>query len=64
MQILRDRELLARYGLLDKEGRLNKTLLLALLDAAPQEESLKETVLNYLLKERADRAAVRDPSKD
>ena len=48
--ILKGKELLAKYGLLDGEGRVNKTLLLALLDVTLQEETMKETVLNYILK--------------
>jgi len=48
--LLKGRELLRRYGLIDEEGRLNKTIILALLDALLQEESLKETVFDYLLK--------------
>ncbi|NPA99553.1 MAG: hypothetical protein GXO43_09255 [Crenarchaeota archaeon] len=50
VQYLKGKELLKKYGLLDEKNRLNKTLLLALLDAIMQEETMKETVLNYLLK--------------
>ena len=50
MEILKGRQLLARYGLVDDEGRLNKPLALALVDALLQDEVSREEVLNYLLK--------------
>jgi len=50
VRILKGRELLRKYGLVDSEGRLNKAVVLALIDAAMQVETVKEEVLNYLLK--------------
>ncbi len=50
VQILKGPELLRKYGLVDEEGRLNKPLVLALIDALMQDEALKDEVLNYLLK--------------
>ena len=42
--------MLRRYELLDNNGRLNEALVLALIDSAMQVETIKEEVLNYLLK--------------
>ncbi len=50
LQVLKGKELLKKYGLLDNEGRLNKAVALALLDAMMQEETVKEEVLSFLLK--------------
>ncbi len=50
MQILKGRQILLRYGLLDEEGRVNRTLLLAIIDSAMQDKVVKEEVLHYLLK--------------
>ena len=50
IQILKGRELLKRYGLVDSEGRLNKAVTLALLDAMMQDNRVKEEVLGFLLK--------------
>ena len=50
LQILRGRQLLEQYNLVDEDGRLNKALALALLDAMLQDELLREEVLSYILK--------------
>lgn len=50
LQILKGPQLLRQYGLVDGEGRLNKPLALALLDAMMQDEAMKDEVLSYLLK--------------
>ena len=50
LQILKGRDLLRKYGLLDNDGRLNRAIVLALIDALMQDEVIKEEVLNYLLK--------------
>ncbi len=50
MEILRGEQLLRRYGLLDGEGRLNRALALALIDAIMQNDVAREEVLDYLLK--------------
>jgi len=50
IQVLKGRELLKRYGLVDSEGRLNKAVALALLDAMMQDNAVKEEVLGFLLK--------------
>jgi len=42
VQLLRGKELLKKYGLLDSEGRFNKAVAFALFDAMMQEETLKE----------------------
>ena len=50
VRILKGKELLKKYGLLGDEGRLNRAVAIALLDAMMQEETLKEEVLGFLLK--------------
>jgi len=50
LEVLKGKELLRKYGLIDNDGRLNKALLLALIDSAMQVETIKEEVLAYLLK--------------
>jgi len=50
LKILKGEELLKKYGLVDNEGRLNKPLAFALIDALLQQEATKEELLNYLLK--------------
>lgn len=50
LKILKGRDILMRYGLIDAEGRLNKAVVLALIDALMQDEALKDEVLNYILK--------------
>ncbi len=50
VRILKGKELLRKYRLIDDEDRLNKAVVLALIDAAMQVETVKEEVLNYLLK--------------
>jgi hypothetical protein len=42
--------LLKRYGIIDEEGRFNKPLAFALVDALLQNELYKEELLSYLLK--------------
>jgi len=50
LQILEGKQLLRQYRLIDEEGRTNKVLALALIDALMQDSVAKEELLNYLLK--------------
>ena len=50
LQILKGPQLLRQYNIVDESGRLNKTLVLAIIDALMQDEILKDEVLGYLLK--------------
>ena len=50
LQILKGSQLLRQYGLVDSEGRINKVLAFALIDALMQDNVAREEVLNYLLK--------------
>ena len=50
LRILKGPQILRQYGLVDEEGRLNKTIVLAIFDALMQSEALKEEVLSYFLK--------------
>jgi intergrase/recombinase/DNA-binding XRE family transcriptional regulator len=50
LQILKGPQLLRQYGLVDDEGRVNKALALALIDALMQDSAAKEELLSYLLK--------------
>jgi len=50
LKILKDRDLLMMYGLIDYGGRLNRVVALALIDVLMQDEALKDEVLNYILK--------------
>ena len=50
LQILKGPQLLRQYGLVDSEGRINKVLALALIDALMQDNVAREELLSYLLK--------------
>ena len=50
LHILKGKDLLARYGLLDSNGNINKVVAFAIIDALMQNEVAKEEVLAYLLK--------------
>lgn len=50
IKVLKGGELLRRYGLADDEGRLNKPLAFALVDALLQNELYREELLSYLLR--------------
>jgi len=50
LKILKGRDNLMRYGLIDSGDRLNRAVVLALIDALMQDEALKNEVLNYILK--------------
>lgn len=50
LHILKGKDLLARYGLLDVNGNINKPLAFAVIDALMQNQVAKEEVLAYLLK--------------
>jgi len=50
LQILKGPQLLQQYGLIDENGRLNKPLAMALVDAPMQNEATREEILAYLLK--------------
>lgn len=50
LKILKGRDILMRYDLIDGEGRLNKVVTFALLDALMQDDALKDETLRYLLK--------------
>jgi len=50
LRVLKGKDLLTRYGLLDSNGNINKPLAFAVIDALMQNEVAKEEVLAYLLK--------------
>ncbi|MEM0031221.1 MAG: helix-turn-helix domain-containing protein [Desulfurococcaceae archaeon] len=50
LAVLRADQLLQHYGIMSSDGRVNKPLVLALLDAMLRNDVLKEEVLNYILK--------------
>uniref|UniRef100_A0A7J3KHW6 Helix-turn-helix domain-containing protein n=1 Tax=Staphylothermus marinus TaxID=2280 RepID=A0A7J3KHW6_STAMA len=50
LPVLRADQLLQRYGVISRAGRVNKPLVLALLNAMLRNDVLKEEVLNYILK--------------
>ena len=50
LRILRGSQILRTYNLVDDESRLNKTVILAIIDAVMQDEKFKDEVLGYLLK--------------
>jgi intergrase/recombinase/DNA-binding XRE family transcriptional regulator len=50
LQVLKGKQILLQYGLIDEEGRLNKAVALALIDALMQDEESREEVLGYMLK--------------
>jgi hypothetical protein len=50
LRILKGKDLLARYGLLDANGNINKPLAFAIVDALMQNQVAREEVLAYLLK--------------
>jgi len=50
LQILKGRQILLQHRIIDEEGRLNKPLVLAIIDALMQDEVAKNEVLGYLLK--------------
>jgi len=50
LKVLKGRDLLMMYGLIDSEGRLNEAIVLALIYELMQDEALKDEVLNYILK--------------
>ena len=50
VNILKGSQLLKSYGLVDRDGRLNKPVILAIIDAVMQDARFKEDVLRYLLK--------------
>jgi len=45
LQILKDLQLLRKYNIVDESGRLNKTVVLAIIDALMQDEMLKDEAL-------------------
>jgi len=48
LRILKGKDLLARYGLLDNNGNINKVVAFAIINALMQNEVAKEEVLAYL----------------
>ena len=50
LRILRGPQILRAYNLVDDEGRLNKAVILAVIDAVMQDERFRDEVLSYLLK--------------
>ncbi|MEM1863228.1 MAG: hypothetical protein QXT47_06060 [Desulfurococcaceae archaeon] len=50
LPVLRADQLLQRYGVISRAGRVNIPLVLALLNAMLRNDVLKEEVLNYILK--------------